>query len=312
MILVRERAGPYIRALRSALHALAPDRDHVPLAAALHHLAALDPALSGTVIAPAEVEVGTGMPSFTWMERVVAEGAVRREAMADEQRLRRAEALDGVLGARLRARAALREHIEDGELLPVSRLQARLRRVEGRRDWSLAYDRIAPDGRWVRVRVTLNDVGSGGPLDVDRRGRALVDPGLQHTLARHFATSVVALREVIADAAGGRAERVSRGILGPFWFPGIAIPEGLPPHLGTGLLLHASTEVIGADVHAGRHLDPWISAPANESIPDGYGVFRERRFAASGAAFEAARAWSAASGFQNVVVPVGKAPRKRL
>ena len=75
MKLAPERAGPYARALRVALEALAPNEDHVPLAAASRHLRALDPAVSGTLLTPAEVVDATGMPAYPWMERVEAEAA---------------------------------------------------------------------------------------------------------------------------------------------------------------------------------------------------------------------------------------------
>jgi len=93
-------------------------------------------------------------------------------------------------------------------------------------------------------------------------------------------------------------------VLGPFWSPEVAIPGDVPSALGRGLLLHASTEVVAEDVHTSAHRDPWRSSPA-EHAPDGYGIFRERRFAAGGAALDAARGWVGAHGARALVVPIG-------
>src|SRR5262245_27051484 len=73
MELPPERVGPYVRALMAGLTALAPSEDHVPLSAALDHLAALDPTNGGALLAPGEVWPRTGMPTYSWLERARSE-----------------------------------------------------------------------------------------------------------------------------------------------------------------------------------------------------------------------------------------------
>ena len=313
MNLESERAGPYLRALRASLEALAPNEDHVPLAEAVRHLRALDPAVSGDLLAPAEVVDASGMPAYPWMSRAEAEVAVvLRSAGPTESRVRHAEGLDAALGARLRARRRLHALGGEGALLPSTRLSAAVKWMgEGTR-WALAYDRLSPEGLWMRVRAELVTAGSGaGPLGIGKDGQATVDERLQHVLTRHAETRLGDLRDVLGELTGAEAVRLSRGVVGPFWFPGVVIPDGLPAGLGEGLLLHAAVEVMSQDVHASAHLDPWHPAPGGERVPEGYGVYRERRFAARGTAYEAAREWAESAGMRNVVVPVG-ARRRRL
>ena len=88
MELPSERVGPYLRALLAGLEALAPNEDFVPLEEAAAHLRALDPANGGALLLPAEVDDGSGLPSFGWLERARAEQVVagsgghgHREAM---------------------------------------------------------------------------------------------------------------------------------------------------------------------------------------------------------------------------------------
>ena len=117
--LARERAGPYIRALSTALSTCAPNHDFVPLAEASAHLAALDPALSGPQLLPAQVEPRSGMPSYPWMERVIAERSLARDANPPtEDEVARAIRLDPDLGDRLASRRRLQQHLLWHPVLP--------------------------------------------------------------------------------------------------------------------------------------------------------------------------------------------------
>ena len=313
MKLSPERAGPYARALRVALEALAPNEDHVPLAAASRHLRALDPAVSGTLLAPAEVVDATGMPAYPWMERVEAEAAVlSRSEAPTEARIRHAERLDPDLGERMRARVSLQALFAEGDVLPTTRLQAAVKWMgEGTR-WTLAYDHLVADGRWERIRAEVLAPGRGaGPLGISKDGQATVDERLQHVLTRHAGNRLSDLRDVLAEVTEAEVERLSRGVLGPFWFPGVVLPDAVPAGVGEGLLLHATVEVVSRDVTHSVHLDPWLPAPAKERVPEGYGVYRERRFAGKGTAYQAAREWAESAGMKNVVVPIG-VRRRRL
>jgi hypothetical protein len=292
--LTAERAGPYVRALRAALDVLAPNEDHVPLSAALDHLAALDPALSGTVLLPAEVSTRTGMPTYTWLERAAAEAALAaRHPDPPDDEITRALALDTMLGERMAARRAVHRHLRGAELLPATRLVGAVRRrTAAGAEVGLAYDRFSPDGRWVRVRAEITLPGSSSrALNVDADGGLAIEESLQHLFTRQFATSAAALRAQLEDALGCRVGRLARGWIGPFWFPGVELPAGVPPALGEGLLLHASTEIVARDVRRSLHRDPF-EPESTDRPPPGFGVFRERRFAAAGRALHAARALS--------------------
>lgn len=317
MELPLERVGPYVRALRAGLDALAPNEDHVPLAACQAHLHALDPVLSGNLLLPAEVALHSGMPAFTWMERALSEQAIARgrseQDDPSEHDLRRAASLDAELGRRMRDRKALHQHLREAELLPVTRLGAAVRRLGRSTDFSVRYDRMAPDGRWLRIRVDLRVPAPrrrAGPLAVTEDGHIDLDDRLQHLITRHFATPLLALRAQLADATESQILRLSRAWVGPFWFPGIPLPAGVPAALGSGLLLHLSQEIVGEDVPVGRHLDPWL-APPHEAPPKGQGIFRERRFAGSPGVLAEVRAWMERQGMRTVTVPLGGGPVRR-
>ena len=309
MELARDRVGPYVRALRVGLHALAPNDDHVPLAQALRHLRALDPALSGDLLLPAEVDDRSGLPAVVWMERALAEQAVAEGADPDrpDGDLERAAALDPALGARMRHRAALHEQLRRGSLLPASRLVIVARRRHPTEDYRAAFDLLSPTGLWVRLRVDFR----GGPgwadglLVVHPDGKVTADVGMRHLFARHAATPLLAMARQLAVSTGARITRLARSAVGPFWFPGFPLPEGVPPAFGRGLLLHLATEVLGEDVHRSAHRDPWQLPHPDDRPPDGYGIYRERRFAASAPLIGPARDWARGRGCDVMVVPLG-------
>ncbi len=311
MRLNAERAGLYVRALQAGLQALAPHEDHVPLAAALAHLRAMDPLLSGDVLSPAETDDRTGMPAFPWMERTVAEAEMARagndgDDPADGE-LARVETLDPALGRRLRSRRALHRHLRHHAVLPVVRLSATLRRRRPRETYTLAYDRLAPGGLWIRVRCEVESGPGGIPGDllaVRPDDRVAVDAGLRHVITRHLGTPLLALRSQLVAVTGARVTRLARSAVGPFWYPGVEAPAHVPPALLSGLLLHLSTEVVAGDVHTPAHRDPWLPAPADERPPEGQGIFRERRFAATPPLMEPLRRWAAAAGCEVVAEPL--------
>ena len=314
MQLPAARVGPYLRALQAGLLALGPDDGHVPMAEALAQLGALDPALSGPLLAPAELDPLSGMPGFPWMMRARAEQALALEggaesAMAPEE-LDRVEGRDPDLARRLLARDALHRFLRASALLPATRLRAALRR-ENREgvDVVIVYDRLAPDGRWQRIRADLRGSAGylrAGPFRPGPSGDLEVEPGLQHLLTRHGSTPLLALRESLAQ--GGRAEvrQLSRGNIGPFWFPGGPAPGGgplVPPACMRGaLVLHLVSEQVGVAVRRSLHRDPLEPPPPEERRPEGQGLFRERRFAVSPAAVDEVKRWAEAAGTPTVVV----------
>lgn len=321
-----ERIGPYVRALGTGLNQLAPHGDFVPLVPALAHLRALDPTLSGDQLLPAELHDTTGMPSFGWMQRVIAEKVLAGEgADPSQEDIDRAARLDPELSKRLLHRRLLRVHVRDNALLPVTRLDCAVRRLGPTTEITAAYDRLAPDGRWLRIRFIIRaEVGSWafardghlaktvtiGPFSILPGGRLHVDPLLQHLLTRHFATSLMLLREQLEAHTAASVVRLSRGWVGPFWFPGVALPAAVPAELGKGLLLHLATEIVAEDVHHAAHLDPLLD-PGDEVVPEGQRVFRERRFAASANVMGPLSAFCQRAGIRCPITPIEGRSRAR-
>ena len=103
---------------------------------------------------------------------------------------------------------------------------------------------------------------------------------------------------------GARVVRLSRGALGPFWFPGFPPPDGVPSDLGRGLILHQTVEVVGQDVRTSAHRDPLVPADPDERPPAGAGIYRERRLAVSAGLLGPVRAWADSRGTDVPVVPL--------
>ena len=306
-----ERVGPYLRALQAGLHALAPNDDFVPLRESIAHLKALDPQLSGSLLAPAELDTRSGLPSFPWMERALAEktlteGGGGYAALTDAE-IEQAARLDKELGERMFFRRLLHRHLFENSLLPLSRLQVALKRLGENTDFAIAFDRMTPNGMWMRIKAELSGKAGwerSGPLSRTRDGRAVADPGLQHLLSRHLITPLLALQTQLGEATGGEVRRLSRSFVGPFWFPGLPLPEQVPSSLRGGLLLHLSTEAVSTDIRRSVHRDPWVRASFSEAVPEGYGLYRERRFAASPNLIGPVRDWAAVEGIDVVVSPL--------
>lgn len=306
LLLPPERAGPYLRALRAALHAAAPDLDWCPLAAMDTHLHALDPDESAEVLAPASVDGTSGLPDFGWMERAIAAAAIGGHE--DVVRLRglaaRAQALDPALAARLEGRARLHRLLTGAALLPALSVGVDPVRGGCRPAARVWLDRRLPGLGWVRLRVDLAARTTGGLHGLRLDGAALrVDPGLQALLSRHVLTPLVPLAETLAEACAADVLRLSRARVGPFWFPGGPIaPAGAP----AALILHLSREVLAEDiVMQAIPDDPWLGAeswPTGRAASPGLGLHRERHFAAHRPMVDAVRAWVDRRGS---VVPFG-------
>ncbi len=285
------RAEGYLRALGTAVHALAPGDECVPAAAVLHHLEALRPSLSGDVLGPWGADVGTGMPTFDWMQRASAEAALAfDDDDPSEQMIRRAETLDPALGRRMRDRTRLHGHLRSGPVLPVRDVVAALVTRSEVVRFRVHYDRLLADGRWLRLMVEIElDLPLGseikGPLRMDGDTRVVVDDGVRHLLSRHLTSPLGVFVEQVEAGLDVTIPRCSRGIVGPFWFPGVRLPEGVPAELGAGLLLHETLEVADIELRTVGD-DPW-AAPE----PPGRPVHRERRFAADIRTGAALRAW---------------------
>ena len=163
---------------------------------------------------------------------------------------------------------------------------------------------MMPGGSWLRLRAELSGPArwSEGLLQDLPDGSVAVDPGFQHLLARHAMTHIVALRAHLSGSLTVQVPRISRGVVGPFWFPGMTLPESAPAPARNALVLHLSTEVLGADVHRSLHRDPWVAPRPGEVLPDGVGLFRERRFAVSPGSVDAMKDWARGRGAAAEVV----------
>lgn len=318
MRLPEGRVGPYVRALSSGLNRLAPHGDFVPLLAGLAHLRALDPALSGSLLEPAEVHDHSGMPAFTWMQRAISEARLSTEGNDPTRAdIERASRLDPALGKRLAHRLALRQHLREHAVLPVTRLDCALQRLGSHTEVKGAYDRLAPDGRWLRIRFLVRAPGSLsrlGPFSIDPTHEKLtdVDPGLQHLLTRHFSTRLLGLHAQLQDGIGAPVVRLTRGWIGPFWFPGIELPARVPSTLGKGLILNLSSEIVADDVLHAAHRDPLIEPDLGDP-PEGQQIFRERRFAASANLVDPLTRFCDAAGMRCPIVPIdGRRKARRL
>ena len=285
----------------------------MPLRDVVHHLRALDPALSGPVLLPAEVDDTTGMPAYAWLQRAHAEAAaLATTPLHDAATVDRVRRRDPGLAARLQGRHRLREHLVADRLLPAARIAARVRRVTEKTDVTVTYDRVEPLGTWLRIRVELSAQRGArevGPVRIHGE-RARADDALLHLLTRHHAVPLQALFIQLRRVFSAAMPRLSRSRVGPFWFPGVRLPGGVPPELASGALLHLSTEVLGVDVLGSSSHDPMLELELAE-IPDGRGLFRQRSFAATDRVAAAVRAWCAARRVPAIVVPLrpGAGPR---
>ena len=306
-----DRPCPYLRALSWGLHALAPHEVYVPMNAARAHLAALDPAMSGAGVAPAAVDEASGLPAFSWMERVEAEATLARRGSAEtdvrDEALARARRMDPALASRMEQRRALHRHLRTFPVLPMSALTVVVRQLHPRTVFSIRYDRVAPMGGWMCVLADLTG-GKGWTGDnlfqVQSDDTVTAVVGLQHLFSRHVLTPLVALFDQVQAATAAEITRITRTFVGPFWFPGGPVPDDAPEAARGALVLHLSQALLSREITASHHRDAWSPPVVGERLPDGFGMFRERRFAATPTRVEALKDWSRDRGVDSVVVPI--------
>lgn len=315
MQLADARVGPYLHALLCGLETLAPHGDYVPLVETTALLEALTPARSGGLLYPAELDLRSGLPALTWLERARAEHrAAQEDAQAErsDDEIERAYALDAALGARLDERRRLHRFLRGVCLLPASRLLAVQERAGAHPQLGVYYDHIDTDGCWERIRLSVAWQGAlpEGTVSVQDR-RVHVHDGLRHLLARHAPTPLVALHHQLGIALGGEVLRLARSRIGPFWFPGSPLPAEVPEALADGLTLHVASEVVGREVGRSRHLDPWRAPPEGELVPRGCQVYRERRFCASPTLLAPLEAWGRSRGVPVLSCPLNPRSARR-
>jgi hypothetical protein len=309
MELTSETAGPFLRAVASGLEALAPSDQHVPLAEMLAHLEALDPSRTSSLFAPFELDPASGLPAFAWLDRASSEASAltgASQAGWSDAELSRAQRLEPALADRMRARNWLLNHIQSHSLLPSSRLQIQQRSRGRREGYLLSLDRIMPSLGWMRIRL-LAEGPTGWARGLWVRGEdgeLIPAEGLRHLLSRHAITPLVVLHRTLEEKLEAWVPQLTRGIVGPFWFPGLAI-DALPEPFQGALALHLSSERLGTDVHRSSHRDPWNPPVRGEVVPAGHGLFRERRFAVSRSRVEAVRQWCIERGAAAIVAPIG-------
>ncbi len=294
LLLPPAQAGPYLRALRAALDAAAPDRDWPDLAAAALHLRLLDPALSGPLFAPAELDPISGLPAHAWLERAAAArrtGPATPEAAAHLDALvTRAAGLDPAREARLAARQAVARLAPGAPVLAALHSAAVLVRDRRPLTVGVAVDRRLPTVGWVRMRAELV-AGPGDRLaGIRRDGEGVrVEPGLAALLQRHATSPLAPAAATLAAATGGRVLRLCRGTIGPFWFPGLARPPGIPVPVAATLVLHLQRACLGTALSGHVHGDSL--RPADPPPPPGLGLHTERHLVAHRSGAAAVAAW---------------------
>ncbi|MCO4771858.1 MAG: hypothetical protein KDA24_17635 [Deltaproteobacteria bacterium] len=304
--LEKGRAAGYLGALRAGLEALAPNADYVPLREALATVDVLHPKVIGSLADPAEVDERSGLPSLSWVFR--ASGALGAAEPVPAEDLARAMRLDPAIGERMAARSRLADR-RSAPLLPTSRLRGAVRRRGATTDFVLTFDRMTPDGLWMRMRVDLTGPAGWedrGPVRLNPDGSVDLHEGLSHLMGRHLLTAIGALCLQLQDGTGALVTRLSRGVVGPFWFPGQRLPEGVPAGLARGLVLHGSREILGREVATSADQDPLhrMLGEREERLPPEMGLTRERRFAATTGLHGEIQRWAQRHGCAVTVAPL--------
>jgi hypothetical protein len=231
-----ERLSAWLAAFDVALRSVGLREEHPPLPRLRRRLQALDPARTGDLFLPAEISPRSGMPAASWWGRPLAEA----RAGGGPDDAGRAAALDAALGRRVAARTFVRGLLADDAAAP--RLTARVRRAPS--EIVVTLDLALADDRQARLGVVLT-TGPDGPFSVSA-GAVRAEPEVEDTLARLAGLETAGIEAILTERWRARIAQVSRGVVGPAWFPGIAVPDGAPSGLSAGFALCATTEVRGA------------------------------------------------------------------
>lgn len=300
-----ERVVGYLRAMATALDRLGPNEDWPPLAECLSLLHALSPECSGPLLGPPELSV-VGLPAYSWVSRVHAESVLahqgRDESDTDLELIERARGLDPELGERVAGRRALHRFLRRHSVLPRRRVLGALRRRKPTLDIRLYFDHMDTAGHWVRLCVDLRGQGLRiGPVYLERDGVVGSDSGVVDLLMRHAEVPLLALHAQLEETLGP-VTRLSRSRIGPFWFPGVALPASVSSTLGRSLAMYVSTEVLAVDVSQSISQDPLF--PQELAAPLGMGSYRGRRVACVGALVPEYKEWAESVGVRMQVLEI--------
>jgi hypothetical protein len=215
------------------------------------------------------------------MERARAEGtvAVAHDGAGSAERAYR---LDPALGQRMAWRRDLHAHLRAEPVLPSLATTPVLLRVDPQVEVEVVHDRIEGDGRWTRIRAVFAGTADLGLARVG--DQVVLDPGVPSLFTRMGGLEITALFAALSAATAGRVRRVSRGQVGPFWFPGVELPPGVSPKFGAGIVLHLVWTALGDDVAGDSHADLLEPRVAPGGWPPGYHLAHQRRLVGQGAA----------------------------
>jgi hypothetical protein len=196
--------------------------------------------------------------------------------------------------ARYAHRVALHRLLRGGALLPTSRLTAAQRYTGPVSTYRIRFDHLLPGAGWMRITADLSgprgwDIGL---LEAGVDDHVKADTGLRHLFLRHGVTPLLVLFDSVQNLVMVEILRLSRTFVGPFWFPGLPLPEHAPEALRDTLVLHMFQEGGAKAVHDSFHRDPWVPPTLGAPPPAGFGLFRERRFAVPTARIKATRQWA--------------------
>jgi hypothetical protein len=288
--------GPYLSALRAGLAAHAPNDDFVSLAHANRHLLALSPHVSGALLHPGEIDVDAGLPHHNWLTRARAEATLAAEEISQPDAPH--PDLGSEIAAQHQYRMSLRSLLQGGPLLTTSRLRAEQRYAGPISTYRIRFDHLLPGAGWMRICADVSgprgwDIGL---LEVEQDDQVTVETGLRHLFLRHGTTPLLVLFDSLQNLVLVKLLRLSRTFIGPFWFPGLPLPDHAPDVLRNTLALHLFQEVVANDVHESYHRDPWVPPTVGAETPDGYGLFRERRLAVPHGRVLGVNAWAEGRG----------------
>lgn len=327
LVLAGDAAQGYVDLVARAIARARLSDQYPPARRLAAQIEAMGPRVHGGLYADLRVDVGSGLPTYREWARVAADAELSARVLAElppqadlEARARREP--HGIWGKQW-LKHRYHAHLRGIEATPPSIMTVRLRRVDPaeRRAWfHVVLDKLDQSGVFVRASIELSQQASfwSRPMLELDDDAARETEGLRTIVYRLTSLDAELTFVRLADTPGLVVERVIRGMVGPIFMAGTALPEALAAALpgppGPGFVVATfGLDMAAGDVAKDGSNDPLADLLRERLPPEGraayvaarqrfgYRVYKDRKLVVDPGSNDAAQRFCTRMGTRNVI-----------
>ncbi len=282
-----------------------------------------------------DVDLRSGLPTYKEWARVQSDHQIAPEALARlpdvDVLVERSRGREGSIHGKQLLKRHYYQSLLGKKLQSLSHMEVALRRVEPEHRtayFHIIFDKLDATGILVRYSIDLSQRSAAFDraivtLDDDEAGHT---EALRSMIFRFTSLDAEMTFAKLAVIEGVDVERVVKGVVGPFFFSDMDVPDPLQQALveyPDGFVGTFALDMAALDVASDRDNDPLSTALAERLSPEareeyqrarsrfGYKVFKDRKFVASSELRPCVDALCRGAGTRNLILIAAASARPR-